>query len=175
MKNEIKSNSAVTESQFYMWRTLFAVAHADEVLADEEIRFMMEALEDIPFTAAQKDILKDDISVPQDIEEMFMKISDHKDQAMFFHFARDLVWVDGDFDAAEQDVMIRLKRLHIQNVNVDSLIGNVGLQLESDDDEGSAGSYYQGSAPRNNEKSRRKIVFSFRDRFLKDKIKDKDK
>lgn len=169
----MEAKGSVTESQFYMWRALFAMAHADDIVTDEEIRFMMEALEDIPFTPEQKNILKDDISVPQDIEVMFQKISDAKDQAMFFNFARDLVWIDGDYGEAEQEIMLKLKRLHIQNVDVDSLIGNVGLQLESDDERdfsSHSGRAYDGG---DTQKSRRKIVFSFRDKFLKDKINGK--
>ena len=44
-------SKTITESQFYMWRTLFAISHADNVVSDEEIRFMTEALEDLPFNA----------------------------------------------------------------------------------------------------------------------------
>lgn len=158
--------SGITESQFYMWRTLFAIAHADNVVTDEEVRFMTEALEDIPFSEEQQKILKDDISEPKDIVEMFEKISSSKDQAEFFNFARELVWVDGDYGSEEQEIMLKLKRLHIQSVNVDDLVGNIGLQLDSD----------SVSAPEktdtgrvNNKKS---IIYSFRDRFLKDKIQD---
>ena len=39
----------VSESRFYMWRTLFSVAHADNVVTDEEIAFMAHILEDINF------------------------------------------------------------------------------------------------------------------------------
>jgi len=171
MKNKMGLKGVITESQFYMWRTLFAMAHADDVVTDEEIRFMMDALEDIPFTPEQMETLKDDIGTAQNIEDMFKKITDDRDQAMFFSFARDLVWIDGDYGAEEQEIMLKLKRLHIQSVDVDKLIGNVGLQLEGDD-EPNLGSYYDGY-PADKSKSRRKILFSFRDRFLKDKIRDK--
>lgn len=168
MKDRMGVKGNVNESQFYMWRTLFAMAHADDIVTEEEIRYMMEALEDIPFSAEQQDILKDDIGVKQDIEAMFNKITDAKDQAMFFNFARDLVWVDGDYGVEEQEVMLKLKRLHIENVDVDSLIGNIGLQLESDEDDGDFTDSDAGSSMRN-KKSKKNIVFSFRDRFLKDR------
>lgn len=157
----------ITESQFYMWRTLFAVAHADNVVTQEEIRFMTEALEDVPFTPEQQDILKDDIANPKDIVEMFSKIEDHKDQAAFFKFARELVWVDGDYGEEEQEIMLKLKRLHIQDVNVDTLVGNVGLQLDTDEPDFGSSTPTTGRV--NNKKS---IIYSFRDRFIKDKIKD---
>ncbi|MFP4313216.1 MAG: hypothetical protein ACLFR0_02705 [Alphaproteobacteria bacterium] len=157
----------VTESQFYMWRTLFAIAHADDIVTDEEVRFMTEALEDLPFSEEQQKILKDDISEPKDIVEMFGKISNSSDQAEFFNFARTLVWVDGDYGEEEQEIMLKLKRLHIQNVDVDNLVGNVGLQL---DDSDSAHSSAQEAKPRvNNKKS---IIYSFRQKFLKERNLD---
>ncbi len=160
-------SKTITESQFYMWRTLFAISHADNVVSDEEIRFMTEALEDLPFNEEQKEVLRDDIVNQQDIVEMFGKISNNRDQAAFFKFARELVWIDGDYGKEEQEVMLKLKRLHIENVDVDDLIGNMGLQLESDDDDRN----FSGSGSSSGESGRnvKNIVYSFRERFLKDK------
>ena len=98
---------------------------------------------------------------------MFGKISNNRDQAAFFKFARELVWIDGDYGKEEQEVMLKLKRLHIENVDVDDLIGNMGLQLESDDDDRN----FSGSGSSSGESGRnvKNIVYSFRERFLKDK------
>lgn len=156
----------ITDSKFHMWRTLFAMSHADDVVTEEEIRFMTEALEDIPFSVEQQEILKDDIATPKDIVEMFGKISDAKDQAEFFNFARELVWIDGDYGEEEQEIMLKLKRLHIQDVDVDDLVGNVGLQLETDEPDFSPKST-KGRV--NNKKS---LIYSFRDKFLKEKIQN---
>ncbi len=151
----------VTESQFYMWRTLFALAHADHVVTSEEIRFMVEALEDIPFTEEQRSILSDDIAAPQDIVEMFGKISEATDQAGFFKFARELVWVDGDYGQEERDIMLRLKEIHVRNVDVDTLIDDVKLEFEPDE-----------PGPVTERPDVKKTVFSFRDQFLKSRFKD---
>jgi len=156
----------ITESQFYMWRTLFAISHVDNIVTDEEMRFMIEALEDLPFSLEQKKILSDDIVNPQDIIEMFEKISNNRDQAEFFKFARELVWIDGDYGKEEQEIMLKLKRLHVESVDVDDLVGNVGLQLEADDDRNFSGS---GSSVGGQKKNVKNIVYSFRERFLKDK------
>lgn len=125
-------SSGISQSQFYMWRTLFAVAHADNIVTDEEIAFMAHVLEDIDFSEEQTEILKDDISNPKDIEMMFRGITEQEDRSKFFDFARDLVWVDGDFGTEEQSVMIKLFREHFQNTDVDKLIGQVRLEFEED-------------------------------------------
>jgi hypothetical protein len=152
----------VTESQFYMWRTLFAMSHADNDVSASEIRFMSEALEDIPFTQEQKAILKEDINQPQDIIQMFSAISDVRDQAEFFSFARTMVWVDGDFGKAEQDIMLKLQKMHIQNADIDKLVGNINLELTDIYDHSPA---KVGSEPAR-ASDRKKIIFSFRKKFL---------
>lgn len=125
--------SDISESRFYMWRTIFAMAHADEDVSPREIRFMAEKLEDVSFTQEQSDILKRDIVEPQPIEDMFQKITDPADQALFFSFAREMVWADGDFSPDEQEILSRLQRLHLEFVNVDDLVGGIELQFEDDE------------------------------------------
>lgn len=153
----------VTESQFYMWRTLFAVAHADDVVTDEEVRFMAEALEDVPFSEVQRGVLNDDAKHPQDIEDMFKGISDVRDQAAFFKFAHTLVHIDGDYGAEEQNVMLKLKEMHLKHADLDKLVGSVDLELE---DDGPYSSEDQGKP------SFQENFYSFRDAFLKRRFTD---
>ena len=152
-------SETVTPSEFFMWRTLFALTHADGLVSNEEVRYMAEALEDVPFSDEQRKILNEDIKTSKDPAEMFAGITDVRDQARFFQIARDVVHIDGDYGVAEQDLMLKLKRLHVQNADVDKLIGSVMLELESD-----------APAPSSDvpakKGSKRDIVFSFRRRFL---------
>ncbi len=122
----------ITQSRFFMWRTLFALAHADGIVTDEEIAFMAHILEDIDFTNAQTAILKDDIVNPKNVEEMFKSITSKEDRLKFFEFARDLVWVDGDYASDEQEVMIKLLEEHVKDTDIEELVGNVSLELERD-------------------------------------------
>lgn len=100
---------SVTESQFYMWRTLFALVHADDFVAPEELEFMREVLEDVDFSEEQKQILHADIVQPQSAVTMFQNVSESKDQDKLFHFAYNLMWVDGEFDENEQRLMNELQ------------------------------------------------------------------
>lgn len=152
-------NHKMTESEFYMWRTLFAVAHVDEIVSNEEVRFMAETLEDQPFDDKQREILTDDIKNAKDIGEMFSHIKDKKDQARFFAHARKLVHVDGDYGKDEQKIMLKILSKHIKDVDIDELIGNIDLQLE---EEG------LGS---NNDAKTKSFLYSFREKFLKDRFK----
>jgi len=155
---------ALNDSQFYMWRTLFAVAHADHVVTDEEVRFMAEAMEDVPFSDEQLAVLSEDVKNPQNVEVMFAGVSDIKDQAAFFKFAHELVHIDGEYAAEEQAVLLRLKETHLQNTNLDELIGGVSMELEEDEDSEPVFANTQ------QKKSFKDAVFSFRDAFLKDRF-----
>ncbi len=158
----------ITRSQFYMWRTLFALAHVDSIVSAEEVRFMAEALEDIPFSPEQRLILEDDIKHGQDVEGMFFQITDLQDQSAFFRFARNLVHVDGDFGPEEQKIMLRLQEMHLKRANVDDLVGAVGLELEDDAVEGGGhGPHPLDASDWGKGRSRFKnAVYSFRQAFL---------
>ncbi|MBX2833618.1 MAG: TerB family tellurite resistance protein [Micavibrio sp.] len=124
-------SSRISQSEFYMWRTLFAIAHADHVVTDEEVRFMSEALEDVDFSPEQYAVLKDDIVNEQDIEEMFKGITDVKDQAALFKYARQLCHIDGDFGEEEQEVIMRLQKLHLKYGKFDEIVGGrLDMELE---------------------------------------------
>lgn len=123
---------SVTDSRFYMWRTLFAIAHADNVVTDDEVKFMAHVLEDVEFSAEQEATLKDDIMKAKDVEQMFRGVTDHDDREKFFEFARDIVWVDGEYSEEEQAAMVKLLRMHYKERDVDSLVGTVDLELEDD-------------------------------------------
>ncbi|MGB4058276.1 MAG: hypothetical protein WBK77_09360 [Alphaproteobacteria bacterium] len=152
------TQQSVTESEFYMWRTLFALTHVDGKVSSEELRFMVEAIEDVPFTEDQEKTLHDDIRNKQDIFEMFEKISNIKDQARFFQYASDITWADGDYSKAEQDVLLKLQVVHLKKTDVDDLIGTVKLEFAD-----------ETAPPTDKVLRKKKLVFSFRKRFLEDK------
>ena len=124
------SDTGLSDSQFYMWRALFALVHADNVVTNEEVRFMAETLEDLPLSPEQKVILEKDAREAQDIEAMFLKVTVPKDQAVFFKIAKTIAHIDGDYGAEEQGVILKLKERHLKSVNLDDLIGTVELEFE---------------------------------------------
>ena len=100
----------MSESRFYMWRAVFAMAHADGILAPQEHDMLTEFIEKRPFMPAQREILKSDLEVPQDIDALFDKISEDKDREDFFDLARALAWCDGNYAEQERVILERLKK-----------------------------------------------------------------
>lgn len=154
----MKNKKTITDSQFYMWRTLFAIAHVDNTVSDEEVRFMAEALEDVPFSEEQRAVLTDDIRHPKKIAEMFAGVTDMLDQARFFKFAHGLVWADGNFGKDEQKIMLELGKAHVKVVDMDKLVGKIDLEFEDG---------FQPPAHKTKIKTTKDIVFHFRDAFFK--------
>lgn len=156
--------NGINESEFFMWRTLFSVAHADNIVTDEEIEFMAQILGDVNFSDEQTKMLKDDIVNPKDAHKMFNGVTDQNDRIQFFEFARDLVWVDGDFGSEEQSVMLHLYQKHLKETNVDELIGKTSLELE---DEPCRQSDLSECKPHDG--SLHAMLTSFRNCFVRDK------
>lgn len=164
MSDGNNGDSQINGSQFHMWRALFAVVHADGVVSDEEVRFMAEVMEDIPFSSKQKSVLLGDVAEAQDVEKMYAGITDPVDQAEFFDVARKLVHIDGDYSEEEREVMLKLKELHVRETNVDHLIGRVNLQLEDDD---SSQAFFAKPEQAQKEEGFKDALYSFRDHFMK--------
>ena len=120
----------VSQSRFNMWRTLFALTHADGVVTSEEISFMRKALEKVPFSQAQLDLLCTEMAMAQDIYILFEQITDASDQMDFFSLAREVVYADGDYGQEEQTVLIELQKRQSKKVDPAKMAGSVTLELE---------------------------------------------
>jgi hypothetical protein len=135
MDSAANKAQTLNESQFYMWRTLFALVHADQVVTDEERKFMEGALDKLTLTDYQRSILVSDTMEASDVGEMFKRITAQKDRTEFFHHARILVWCDGDFDLQEQEILQKLERTHVADVDFPALMKEVNLSFDDEEKE----------------------------------------
>ena len=99
----------LTDSEFYMWRTIYALSFADNFLANEEVCFMSEKLEELDLSSEQKKILQKDIHSPKDPMSMYREIKSEKDKKELFHQAYSLFWIDGVFHPDEMGMLKILK------------------------------------------------------------------
>ena len=107
----------ISESAFYMWRTVFALAHIDGIVTDEEKKFMKETLEGKNFSLEQRSRLEADIQIAQDPVELYTKIDRQKHKDKFFQLAKTMVWIDGDYAEDERQMLERLKQMKSFNQN----------------------------------------------------------
>jgi len=137
----------VTDSELNMWRAIFACAHADDVVTQEERRFLRKALNSEPFSDAQRAVLEQDIEVKQEIGAMFKLITDQKDRSKFFYFARMLFWCDGDFAEQEQKILTALAKEHFDTVKVEEISRAAKFELEAMEDHVAKPASSQGWSP----------------------------
>jgi uncharacterized membrane protein YebE (DUF533 family) len=125
-----RPKKGVSESRFYMWRAIFALAHADHEVTAEERKFMYNVLNSENFTAAQRRALEEGVEKRQDVGDLFVQIAEQEDRSRFFYYARMLCWCDGNFDEQEQEIMLNLKKLHVQNVDFVKMLEQVDMELD---------------------------------------------
>lgn len=99
------SDQGISESRFYMWRAVFALAHADGKVTEEERNFVDNYLLHVPFSEEQRAIILHDIEEPQETGEMLTHVSDPEDQGTFFQFAQMMAQADGEYDHWEQSAV----------------------------------------------------------------------
>lgn len=107
----------ISDSRFHMWRAVFAMAHVDGKVTEEEIAFAERYLNNAPFSKEQIDVLKQDLREPQAVGEVLAFVSEPSDQADFFQFSQMLAWADGDYSSQEQVLVERLTNEQINKFN----------------------------------------------------------
>lgn len=105
MAEKDKEFTAISDSQFAMWRAVFAFAFVDNVLSIEEQELLRSYLTKVPFTKAQLAILRGDLRNPRNAEDLYKKISDPADRKHFCLLARALVWCEGNMDKQEEKIL----------------------------------------------------------------------
>jgi len=113
-KGTILSDKGLPASQFYMWRAIIAMVHADGIVTPQELAFVQENTKDLPFSQAQRQVLLSDFQTPRDVFTMFSQITSPKDRRDFFVLARALCWADGEYDRQEKNIMEVLEGFQIE-------------------------------------------------------------
>ena len=104
-------NRPVNNSEFTMWRAVFAFALVDNVLSLAEQSLLRTYYTAIPFSEVQREVLKDDFLTRQNVEELFNRITDPEHRSRFCALARALVWCEGNMDRQEAEILRRVKCL----------------------------------------------------------------
>jgi len=101
-------SKGVSESEFAMWRAVFAFSIVDNALSLEEQELLRSYLRTVPFSETQMDTLKKDFEAPQNVEAMYRKITNPEHKKRFCILARALVWCEGDMDMQEEKILRRV-------------------------------------------------------------------
>jgi hypothetical protein len=98
-------DKGIEESEFYMWRAVFAFTYADNMLSLEEQELLNAYLARVPFSKDQRDILKEDLRDPKDVVGLYKKITRKQDKERFCVLARAIVWCEGNMQEQEKAIL----------------------------------------------------------------------
>ena len=117
-------NQELDGSKFSMWRAAVAILHADGKIEEAEHDWLHEKIEKIGFSAAQEEILRNDLKNGVSFDAVLEGVTDHKDRAFLLHLVRTVGHLDGEYCSKEQ---AKYKELH------EKVLGKLDLsELEED-------------------------------------------
>lgn len=107
-KNATPNILQITESEFFMWRAIFAFAYVDNTLSLEEQDLLHSYLVNVPFSNTQRIILKDDLRNPKNVGDLYKHITRQEDKTRFCVLARALAWCEGDVSEQEKTILRKM-------------------------------------------------------------------
>lgn len=110
--------AGISDSEFNMWRAVFAFTFADNVLSVEEQVLLNSYLKNVNFSHTQREVLKSDLKKPKNVVEMYRKITNPKDKKRFCVLARAIVWCEGDMGEQEEEILRRVSCLSEKEENI---------------------------------------------------------
>jgi uncharacterized membrane protein YebE (DUF533 family) len=124
----------LSESAFYMWRCIIAVAHADGAVQDPELEYLNKTFagmeRDSALTQDQRQMLGEDLVTPQKIADLLKHVTDHGDRHQLIYFAALMAQSNGELDPGEEDIIRKISAGELKDVEVDQLVRDVRKALD---------------------------------------------
>lgn len=115
MHPSTQNRKEFSHNNFYMWRCVITMAHADGIVHEGERDYLHGIFDNLKnrtrITPEQLKTLHEDVEAPQEPFEMLKQINAPSSRADVIYFARLLAFKDGDLHPSE-DVL--LKKLHLK-------------------------------------------------------------
>ncbi len=121
------TQDTVSNSKLSMFRCMIAIAHADGIFCDAERDYMrtMMAKQNPPLSEDQSATLEDDMSTPQNIEDILPHVDHPEHRGQVVYFARLMAYKDGELHPNEDDLVERLHANAMGNIDMDALRADV--------------------------------------------------
>jgi tellurite resistance protein len=117
------SAKKISESLFYMWRCVIALAHADGEVQAEERAYIERIIGNLDrvygLTPEQKKTYADDLATAPKLAELLPHVKEPQDRASLVYFADIIVWADGTLSAEEEKLLKQLRDDQMAKVDMD--------------------------------------------------------
>lgn len=115
----------ISNSTFYMWRCIIAIAHADGVLQDAERVYIGRVIANMDrvygLTDEQKKIFAEDFDTPQNIGDLLPYINDPAVRGQLIYFGGLLAHADGVLSPSEKDILDKLHADHMATLDMEQI------------------------------------------------------
>ncbi|MFT6069931.1 MAG: uncharacterized membrane protein YebE (DUF533 family) [Bacteriovoracaceae bacterium] len=111
----------VNDSKFNMWRASMAVIYLDGKVTKEEEAWAESKINELPFSDAQREIIRNDLKSGLSIDTVLPLITHKPDIAFLLHLIRTIGHIDGCYDASEKEAFQKLEQRIMKGLDVESL------------------------------------------------------
>ena len=121
------SGQPVSNSTFYMWRVIIAIAHADGIVQAEERAYIERIIANMDrafgLSDEQKNTFQSDLDNPnmQNIGELMSHINEPSVRGQVIYFAGLLVRADGSLDPREDEILKKLRTDQMSSIDMESV------------------------------------------------------
>ena len=124
----------LSESAFYMWRCIIAVAQADGAVQDAELEYLNKVFagmeRDSMLSRDQHETLGEDLVTPQNIGSLLKHVTDHGDRHQLVYFAALMAQSNGELDPGEEAIIRTISAGEMKDAETDQLIKDVRKALD---------------------------------------------
>jgi uncharacterized membrane protein YebE (DUF533 family) len=115
----------VGTSQFYMWRCVVALAHADGMVNAGERDYLNAVFGRMGLTPEQKAVLQGDMAAAQDIGQLLTHINEPEWRGQLVYFAGLLARADGTLDPQEDHLLKKLRADQMSGLDMEQIRADV--------------------------------------------------
>lgn len=116
-------------NKLYMWRCVVAMAHADDLMHENEQAYLLRMFSNMKaragLTGEQENILRDDVDNPKDIAKLLPHIVDPVYRSQVIYFARLLAYKDGVLQGEEEVLLEKLHAYIMDGVDINAVRAEV--------------------------------------------------
>lgn len=131
--------SDISDSLFYMWRCVIAIAHADGKIAAQERAYLENVMANLDrvynLSEDQRTALKTDLDRPQKISDLLPRVTLPADRASLIYFGDVLASADGERSADEDAVLKKLHDDQMSKIDVEKLRAEIDADMAKRRDE----------------------------------------
>jgi uncharacterized membrane protein YebE (DUF533 family) len=115
----------VSTSQFYMWRCVVALAHADGMVDQGERDYLNRVFGRMGLTADQMAVLQADMAAAQDIAQLLTHINEPEWRGQLVYFAGLLARADGVLAPQEDHLLKKLRADQMSGLDMEQIRADV--------------------------------------------------